>query len=133
PPVVLLLAALGAGRLAAQDPRSPSIDSMALRAHTYFLSHDLLEGRGTATRGEALAAVYLASAARRLGLRAVNGAPEYLQDVPLTEAAIDTAATVLALTDSSGTVNFPTPSAFIPNAGTATTLVDFGGALAWVG
>ena len=120
-----------AGRAAA----SPRMDTLALRAHTYFLTHDLLEGRGTGRRGSELAALYLASAAEQLGL--VGGAPGggYLQAAPLAEAFVDTASTSLTLDSAAdaGLRVFSTPRDFVPNVGTGTTLVPFGGPLAYVG
>lgn len=117
----------------AQRSAVQAIDSLALRAHTYFLSHDLLEGRETGSRGGEVAALYLAAAAERLGLRGAGEGGAWFQNVPLIEATIDTCATTLALTDSLGTRMFGSPSAFIPNGGTAASLAGFGGELAWVG
>jgi len=113
--------------------RGATIDSLALRAHTYFLAHDLLEGRGTGDRGADVAALYLATSAERLGLRGLAEGGGYTQPVPIVAAAIDTARTQLTFTDAGGTWTARSPSMFIPNAGTKRTLVDFGGALAWVG
>ncbi len=130
----LVLAALLAPAMAlAQRPPVPAIDSLALRAHTYFLSHNLLEGRETGSLGGEVAARYLAAAAERLGLKGAAEGAAWFQDVPLIEATIDTNATALALTDSLGTQTFRSPSAFIPNGGTAASLTGFGGELAWVG
>jgi Peptidase family M28 len=114
----------------------PIIDSMALRAHTYFLTHDLLEGRGTGRRGNDIAALYLATAAQLLGLRGAGDSGGYFQVVPLTEAVIDTSATKLSLTvDSAGAAPrvFSTPRDFVPNVGTEATLIPFSGGLAYVG
>ena len=127
----LLLFALAAP-LRAQTPGPAAIDSMALRAHTWFLSHDLLEGRGTGTRGARVAADYLAASAEQLGLRPLPGQASFFQNVPLVEADIDTATTRLTITGDQESV-FRSPSSFIVNAGTARTLVSFGGELAWVG
>lgn len=115
--------------------QAPLVDTLALRAHTYFLADDLLEGRGTGRRGAGVAAAYLAAAAERLGLAAPGGS--WYQPVRLVEADVDTQLTVLTLVtrDSTGerrTV-FRTPYAFIPNAGTARTLVPFEGPMVWVG
>jgi len=110
-----------------------AIDSMALRAHTWFLSHDLLEGRGTGDRGADVAALYLATSAERIGLRGPTAAGDFFQPVPIVAAEIDTARTQLSFTDSSGTFTAHSPAMFIPNAGTRRTLMDFGGGLAWVG
>ena len=117
--------------------RVPAIDTMALRAHTYFLTHDLLEGRGTGRRGSDVAALYLATAAQDLGLG--GGADgSFFQSVPLVESVIDTARTrILVTTDSgpgAGTAReFTTPLAFVPNVGTASTLIPFSGDLVYVG
>jgi hypothetical protein len=46
------------------------IRPMALRAHMSFLADDLLEGRGTATRGHEIAARYVAAQLEMLGLEA---------------------------------------------------------------
>lgn len=45
-----------------------AIDAPVIRAHTRFLSDDLLEGRGPATRGDALTQAYLAAQFEALGL-----------------------------------------------------------------
>ena len=128
------LTSLAATATAQQTPAS--IDTLALRAHTYFLSHDLLEGRGTGTRGGRVASLYLATAAARIGLTgAIAGG--FYQDVPLEAATIDTVATTLTLTargpsGESRTV-FHAPAEFLPNAGTAATLVSFAGSVVYLG
>jgi len=143
--LVVTLAVAATAPLAAQPARGPAatppkpiIDSMAIRAHTYFLSHDLLEGRGTGRRGNDIAALYLATAAEALGLEGAGAGGEYFQVVPLTEAVIDTGATRLSLVvDSAGVLaqahDYSTPADFVPNVGTGTTLVPFAGDLAYVG
>jgi len=116
--------------------RAPLIDSLALRAHTYFLSHDLLEGRGTGHRGNDLAALYLATVAQSLGLRGAGPDGSYYQTVPLTEAEIDTSSTKVSLAmDSADSASreYSTPRDFVPNVGTLATLVPFSGQLVYVG
>jgi hypothetical protein len=115
--------------------RAPAIDSLALRSHTYFLTHDLLEGRGTGRRGSDLAALYLAAAAQALGLRGAGRDGSFYQVVPLTEAEIDTVSTRLSLTvdSASASHSFSTPRDFVPNVGTLATLIPFAGSLAYVG
>jgi len=129
---LVLLALLRPTALAAQ-----AIDSLALRGHTFFLAHDLLEGRRTGRRGGDIAALYLATQASRLGLAGAGPGGSYFQDVPLIEAAIDTVATLLTLIEDglAGPVRtvYGSPRAFIPNAGNARTLTGIEGDLAWVG
>ncbi len=87
-PGLLAFAALGV--LAADAPVTPAQEAAAkeitpelLRAHIRFLSSDLLEGRGPATRGDQLAEAYIRSQMEGLGLK--PGAPGggWIQKVPL--------------------------------------------------
>lgn len=131
--LISLLAACWPPLAAAQETVPPAIDSLALKAHTWLLSHDMLAGRGTGTRGADVAALYLAAAAEQLGLRGAGPGGSYFQPVPVVEAWIDTAATAMTISDSSGSVTLRSPRAFIPNVGTLATLVDFAGEIVWVG
>ena len=60
-----------------------SIDPERIRAHVRFLSHDLLEGRGTGQRGGDIAAQYLATQFALLGLAPAGDDNTFLQKVPL--------------------------------------------------
>ena len=64
-----------------------------LRAHMRFLSDDLLEGRGTGTRGHDIAARYVAAQFEAMGLEAPLG--RYLQPVPIRSAQVNAARTSL--------------------------------------
>jgi Zn-dependent M28 family amino/carboxypeptidase len=79
-----LLAALAlaatAGSSPAQEPVR-SIDAAQIRAHLIFLADDLLEGRAPATRGERIAASYIASQLARSGVEPIRGS--FFQPVPL--------------------------------------------------
>ncbi len=122
---LLALAALGAGARA-----QVTIDTLAMRAHTYFLSHDRLLGRATGTTEAEIAALYLASRCRALGLRPV--ANDYFQPVQL-EAARVLPDTRLSLTIGTDTIRFSYPADFVPNVGRNTTLVSFAGWAVYVG
>jgi hypothetical protein len=106
---------------------------MAMRAHTYFLAHDLLEGRGTGRRGADLAALYLAAEAERLGLKGAGPGGSYFQPVPIVEATVDSDRTRLALVRDGVREEFAFGSGFIPDRGTIRTLVPFGGDLVFLG
>ncbi|MES2901311.1 MAG: M28 family peptidase [Pseudomonadota bacterium] len=54
------------------------ISAASLRGHLSFIASDLLEGRGTPSRGQELAAEYIAAQYRRAGLEAI-GDDEYFQ------------------------------------------------------
>src|ERR1700687_3223587 len=84
------------GVLAQNSPRSISvhfppaaiaafqkIDAERIRAHVRFLSHDLLEGRGTGQRGGDIAAEYIATQFALEGLRPAGDNGTYMQKVPM--------------------------------------------------
>jgi Zn-dependent M28 family amino/carboxypeptidase len=60
-----------------------SIDPEHIRWHVRFLSHDLLEGRGTGQRGGDIAAEYMATQFAEYGLKPAGDNGSYLQKVPL--------------------------------------------------
>ena len=59
------------------------IDPERIRAHVRFLSHDLLEGRGTGQRGGDIAAEYIATEFALYGLKPAGDGGGYLQKVPM--------------------------------------------------
>jgi len=60
-----------------------TIDPEHIRWHVRFLSHDLLEGRGTGQRGGDLAAEYMTTQFAEYGLKPAGDNGSYLQKVPL--------------------------------------------------
>jgi Zn-dependent M28 family amino/carboxypeptidase len=60
-----------------------SIDPEKIRAHVRFLSLDLLEGRGPGTRGDKLAAEYIATQFALAGVQPAGDDNSYFQRVPL--------------------------------------------------
>jgi hypothetical protein len=125
--IALLLAILSPARALAQVDE---IDTLAIRAHTYFLAHDLLAGRGTGSRGAHLAAAYIVSQCQRLGLAPIEG--RYLLPVPLESAKI-LPSTRLVAAGPRGKLAFLYPSDFTPNVGSKETLRGFAGMTAFVG
>jgi Peptidase family M28 len=68
----------------------------AIRAHMRFLSDDLLEGRGTATRGHELAAKYIAAQFEAMGLEPAGANHTYYQPVPLRRVQVESTQTSMA-------------------------------------
>lgn len=75
----LLVASLFAAAPVTLPPMSESF----YRAQVQFLSHDLLEGRGPATRGDELARAYIAAQFLALGLEPLGELGSFFQPVPL--------------------------------------------------
>src|ERR1041385_3168486 len=59
-----------------------TIDPLRIRQHVRFLSHDLLEGRGTGQRGGDIAAEYIATQFRRDGVKAAGDKGRFSPQVP---------------------------------------------------
>ena len=70
---------------ASEGPAGPGIRSAGLAAETRFLSLDLFEGRGVATKGEQLTTEYLAAQLALAGAEPAGDAGGYFQRVPLVE------------------------------------------------
>ncbi len=79
-----------------------SIDAERIRAHVRFLSHDLLEGRGTGARGGDLAAEYLAAQFALYGLAPAGDNGTYLQKVALVGVTTVGEKTTYALAPGNG-------------------------------
>jgi len=107
------LAAAALLLLIAPAARGQTIDTLALSAHTYFLAHDLLGGRGTASPGERLAALYIVSELRRMGIEGAGPGGEYLQPVPLRRIRADDGATYFVLSTDSAAADRPSGAAVV--------------------
>ncbi|HVF84193.1 MAG TPA: M20/M25/M40 family metallo-hydrolase [Sphingomicrobium sp.] len=86
----ILFASLGAlfAGSASTQPIAPAQQLAAdrVRAHVEYLADDQLEGRAAGTRGHELAALYVASQFRSLGLRPAGERGSWYQRVPLRRA-----------------------------------------------
>lgn len=106
--VVLCIAALsiaaslwGAATLrGGHDPADEvlaTIKPEAIRADMRFLADDLLEGRGTGTRGHQIAAKFMASEFEAMGLEPAGDNETYFQSVPLRSIRPDAEHTTLSI------------------------------------
>lgn len=67
--------------LLAQQPAHASHDAAEIRGEMEFLASDAMQGRGSGTRDELLAATYLASQLRQIGIEPLGDNGGYIQDV----------------------------------------------------
>ncbi len=82
----------------------PPVDAAAIEAHVRFLADDLLEGRGIATRGGALAAAYQEAVFRAAGLEPGGADGGYAQPVPMIAYRPDPVASITIERDAVRTV-----------------------------
>jgi hypothetical protein len=77
--------------LSAQQPDSAAMQQIrpaTIHAHMAFLADDLLEGRGTGTRGHELAARYVAFHFEAMGLEPAGVEHTWFQPVPLRRSEV---------------------------------------------
>src|SRR5437660_1334163 len=70
------------------------ISAERIRAHTRFLSSDLLEGRGVGTRGGQLASEYIATQLALAGAVGIGAGGSFYQPVPLVGIETQPGATL---------------------------------------
>jgi len=104
----LLFLLLGASRAVSArglEPRDAmaQISPTAIQAHIAFLADDLLEGRGTGTRGYAIAANYVAAQFAALGLEPAGVSGTYFQPVPFRRADLVESGASASLIGRDGT------------------------------
>lgn len=115
-------------------PAEAQIDTLAIRAHTLYLSHDLLEGRGAATRGEAGSALYIEAQLRRLGLEGAAADGGYVQPVPLVRSVVDPGTSRVTVAGPGARRDtFATPRHFVAGTGAPESFRDFAGPAVLVG
>lgn len=90
------------------DDAMTAIHADSIRANMRFLSDDLLEGRGTATRGHEIAAKFMATRFEAFGLKPAGDNGTYWQEVPLRKMKVDEPNTsfTLALNGKEQTLQF---------------------------
>lgn len=116
----------------AESQSSASHSAQVVEAHLTFLADDLLEGRGAGRRGEKLAALYISSEFRRLGLVPMGG-DGFRQPVPLRSARLDPGSVRFAVSHAgetrlfaNGEDIFVSPSRVAPRIDTSAQAVFAG-------
>ncbi|MDH4126369.1 MAG: M28 family peptidase [Gammaproteobacteria bacterium] len=110
----------------------PAINGDAVKAHVELLSDDLYEGREAGKRGYQLAAKYVATQFRTLGLRPGNG-DNYFQTVEFRAASIVPGSRRLAISSAAGEQVFKVFDEFTISANTGDASVAISAPLVFVG
>jgi len=141
---LLVIAALGTLSVAAAQEKEKSqlfppasllnqITPEGIRANMNYLADDLLEGRGTGTRGYALAALYMRSRFEGLGLKPGGVKGDYFQPVPLRHLTIVPQGTTLEIIRQSHVDRIPLAKDFITGGNGLVTYSPAEGPIAFVG
>lgn len=118
----LLFAAPPADLAAQGEPGLRAIRGEALSAHVRFLADDLLEGRGTGSRGHALAARYLAAQLQALGYAPAGENGTYFQRVPFVGMTVQPEKSALEIDGAQW--KYPDEVLFSPRAGSSSDEVS---------
>jgi hypothetical protein len=92
----------------------------AIRGHMAFLASDLLEGRGTGTRGYQLAAQYVAAQFDAAGLEPGSG-DSYLQPIQFRRTVPSGESELTLLPDSGAPIRFPFGEGFVTSGDPVST------------
>jgi Zn-dependent M28 family amino/carboxypeptidase len=116
----------------APENGSGAIDEPSLRAHIRYLADDLLEGRGTGTRGGMLAARYIAAQFESLGLEPASPDGSYFQMVKMLGTRTEP-ATKLTFASSSGSIDLSFGEQYVAGTDLEQTELPVDGELVFVG
>lgn len=108
----ILATVLAAVSATAQPAAPPAFNPAAIKAHMSFLASDLLEGRGTGTRGYRVAAEYVAAQLAGAGLEPGNG-KSWLQSVPFRKTVASPDSTLTFTPDGGAPVSLKFAEGFI--------------------
>ena len=129
---LILAALLGATPALAVEPADALLEAR-LEAHITFLADDLLRGRQPGTEGYEIAARYVASQFRQLGLTPAGVDGSYFQPVPLRRAWLEDGSAVMRLENAAGGVDFRFGDEFFMGPGMARTTTELTAPMVFAG
>ena len=134
------LLALGCLCGAPSVPAQPSpaageltISAARVEADVRFLADDLLEGREAGTRGYDLAALYVASQYRLIGLEPAGEGGTYFQRVPMLRGVREQAGARFAITREGRTTEFAFETEYLPGVNYSTGAAEVTAPMVFVG
>ncbi|WP_417665590.1 M28 family metallopeptidase [Pseudidiomarina sp.] len=96
-----------------QSSAAPSADAVALQAHLEFLASDDLEGRDTGSRGHEIAAKYIATEFKSLGLEPAGDDGTYFQRIKFRRSFLEENSASFTLDTGDGKVELEYPKQFL--------------------
>jgi len=109
------------------------IDAERIRAHVKFLADDLLEGRGTGTRGGDIAANYIATQFALYGLRPAGDDGGYLQRVDFTGVLTQPSTTMMVTSKAAAPLELKLGEDYVTSNQTQTDVVDIDAPIVFAG
>ncbi|MBT1065775.1 M28 family peptidase [Bowmanella sp. Y26] len=131
--LITLCLLLGSSLPAWAEADLPKADANRLQAHLQFLSHDLLEGRDTGSRGHDIAAQYMLSQFAQLGLKPAGDNGSYLQAIPFRQAYLVQDSAKLVLKGTGGETSLEYPRQYLTSASLISEVSQLQGKLVFAG
>lgn len=125
--------ALGSPAYAEHHSEVITADEARIKAHLRFLSHDLLEGRDTGSRGLEIASLYIASQFEQYGLKPAGDDGTYMQRVTFRQSFLDQESPKLMLSKSGKETELSYPKEFLMGPSSRTIESVVAGDLVFVG
>jgi Zn-dependent M28 family amino/carboxypeptidase len=110
-----------------------TVDPEKIRAQVRFLSHDLLEGRGTGQRGGDIAAEYIATQFALYGLKPAGDNGTYMQKVPMEGIATQDDSTLTVAPNSGQPIELIYRRDFVAMDETGKAQNDLDADMVWMG
>lgn len=85
----------------------------AIKGHLRFLSHDLLEGRDTGSRGHEIASLYIATQLQQFGLKPAGDDGTFMQRITFRQSFLDQDSPSLSLSRDGEKIDFDYPKQYI--------------------
>ncbi len=121
------------GLPAAASAAALGIDAERIRAHVRFLADDLLEGRGTGSRGGDIAAEYIATQFALLGLKPAGDNGSYFQKVRFVGTHTEAGTTLALAPGGADAIPLKLYDDYVATNQTATDTVDVEAPIVFVG
>jgi len=121
------------GKSAAPVSVIPEMNKENIRAHVRFLSHDLLEGRGTGQRGGDIAAEYIATQFALDGLKPAGDDGTFFQNVPMVEVKTLPQTTFRFVEAGGKTIDAKNLEDLVTNNESQTEIADIDAPIVFVG
>ncbi|RZQ56397.1 peptidase M28 [Pseudidiomarina tainanensis] len=110
-----------------------SADAVALQAHLEFLASDDLEGRDTGSRGHEIAAKYIATEFKRLGLEPAGDDGTYFQRIKFRRSFLEENSASFTLNTGNDEISLDYPKEFITGPSAYSEKDDVEAPLVFVG
>ena len=117
----------------AAQQRQMGADPVALQAHLEFLASDELEGRDTGSRGHEIAAQYVATEFKRLGLEPGGDENTYYQRIQFRRSYLIENSVAMTVTNGTETIEMQYPKQFITGPSAYSEQDDIEAPLVFVG